>query len=175
MVRHYQRGGSVMTVLGDRYARLGSPRFLKELRASEAARSRGIATPAIQAGAWYDGWIFRRCDVATAYIPDSADLAAVLFGEGGAYESGVKETLDLIRSVVSGGLLHRDLNLKNILIADRAYVLDLDRCEVVDRLTRSQTHAMHDRFFRSLRKWESKTGRKIPSAVVTAFHEAFFA
>lgn len=163
-----------MTMLGDRYARIGAPRVLKELRASEAARSRGIATPAIKAGAWYDEVIFRRADVATSYIPDSADLAAVLFGEH-ANGSGVEAAFVLIRNIISGGLVHRDLNLKNILIADRAYVLDLDRCEVVERLTKAQTFAMHDRFFRSLKKWEAKTHKKVPSTVITAFHEAFFA
>lgn len=164
-----------MTMLGDRYARIGAPRVLKELRASEAARSRGIATPTIKAGAWYDEVIFRRADIATSYIPDSADLADVLFGESSGYESGVEAAIILIRNIISGGLVHRDLNLKNILIADRAYVLDLDRCEVVERLTKSQTFAMHDRFFRSLRKWEAKTHKQMPSTVITALHEAFFA
>ena len=173
VVRHYQRGGSVMTVLGDRYARFAPPRVLNELRTSEAARARGIATPEIKAGVWYNELWFRRVDVASIYIPASHDLAAVLF-ENVAMPDAIASTQELLRSVVRGGLLHRDLNLKNILLAPgRAYVLDLDRCAVVGGLSEAQIARMRERFFRSLAKWERRTGKAISKDTVAQLREAF--
>src|SRR5690606_9732594 len=48
-VRRYVRGGAARA-LGDRYAALGTPRPLRELRASVGARARGVPTPAVVAG-----------------------------------------------------------------------------------------------------------------------------
>ena len=174
VVRHYRRGGSVMKVLDDRYARFGSPRVMTELRASEAARARGIATPQIKAGAWYDAGIFRRSDMASAYIPESHDLAAILFSNAGDPAAAVAATVTLLRSLVRGGLLHRDLNLKNILVATgRAYVLDLDRCAVLDKLSELQISSMRSRFFRSLEKWERLSRKTVDGSTKRELRSGF--
>jgi 3-deoxy-D-manno-octulosonic acid kinase len=173
VVRHFRRGGSVMSALGDRYLRAGSNRVLHELRASEAVRGRGVATPSVKFAAWYDEGIFRRYDIATSFIPSARDLADILFDDA-QRTVAVTHTQKLLRDVVKAGLLHRDLNLKNILVtAERAFVLDLDRAKVLDRLTQLQASAMRTRFMRSLTKWEGKEGRKIPASARTALGEAF--
>lgn len=163
-----------MTLLGDRYARFAPPRVLNELRTSEAARSRGIATPTIKAGIWYNDLLFRRSDVASTYIPESRDLAALLFENAAEMPDAIAAAQELLRTIVRGGLLHRDLNLKNILVTPaRAYVLDLDRCAVMDRLSETQITTMRDRFFRSLAKWERRTGKTVPQDTVAQLREGF--
>lgn len=174
VVRHYHRGGAVMRILGDRYVRIGEPRVWHELQVSQVARARGIPTPEFKAGAWYAHGIFRRSDIATAYIPESYDLAAILFAKGVAHNLGIVQVVQLIRLLIKRGLLHRDLNLKNILVAPSgAYVLDLDRCALVDRISAAQASGMRDRFFRSLGKWERKTGIAVAAGIKQTLDEAF--
>jgi tRNA A-37 threonylcarbamoyl transferase component Bud32 len=174
VVRHYHRGGAVMSVLADRYLRIGQPRVLRELQVNVDARARGIPTPEFKAGAWYGHGIFRRCDIATAYIPHARDLAAILFENAGAQNHGVAQAAQLLRLVIERGLVHRDLNLKNILVAPSGgYVIDLDRCAVVERLSPTAARAMRDRFFRSLAKWETKTGIAVAAGIKQTFAEAF--
>ncbi len=174
VLRHYHRGGAVAHALGDRYLRLAPNRVLTELATSEAARTRGVATPVVMCGTWYDHGLFRRSDIATVYIPSSKDLAAVLFSDVAPPQSAVAATAHLIRSMLQAGLLHRDLNLKNILIADQqAYILDLDRCTLQPRITGDQAGAMRQRLFRSLLKWEHRTGRRVHDTTRNALREAF--
>lgn len=173
VVRHFRRGGSVATALGDRYSRFAENRVVRELNASETMRARGVATPAVEFGAWYTRGLFRRFDIATRYIANARDLAEVLFDEA-QRDAAVTRAVHLLRDVVTKGLLHHDLNLKNILVdADRAYVLDLDRAEIRSRLSASEAQSMRSRFFRSLDKWEGKLGRKIPPRLRTQLGEAF--
>ena len=172
--RHYHRGGAVAQVLGDRYARFAQNRVLRELRVSESARARGVATPAVKCAAWYQHGVFRRFDMVTAYVPDSSDLAAVLFGSGADPEHALRVTVKLIRDMLRAGLVHHDLNLKNILIApDRAYILDLDRCKVEEGVSASRAKLMRDRLLRSLEKWEGTSGRSAPPQVRARLSEAF--
>jgi len=78
-VRHYLRGGAVASWLGDRYLAAGPPRPLWELRASVAARIRGVRTPAVVAGAVYRSGALYRADLVTELVPDAVDLAGALF------------------------------------------------------------------------------------------------
>ena len=80
----------------------------------------------------------------------------------------------LIRIIIRLGLLHRDLNLKNILLArSGAYIVDLDRCTLVDQLTPAQVRAMRKRFLRSLAKWEKLTGVVVADSIKRTLAEAF--
>jgi 3-deoxy-D-manno-octulosonic acid kinase len=173
VVRHFRRGGSVASLLDDRYLRAASNRVLRELQTSEAARARGVATPSVKCGAWYQHGLFRRFDIATLYIPDSHDLSTVIFDPGRSRRAA-ELTAVLIGSMLQAGLLHRDLNLKNILVApDRAYVLDLDRCRMVEPINAAHADAMKARFFRSLAKFAAQGGRPAPADVVALLGEAF--
>lgn len=171
VIRHYQRGGAVMKLLGDRYLRSGN-RALRELRVSEQARARGVHTPAVQAAAWYEHGVFRRFDLATSFIPDARDLAGALFDDNAARAAHLAATL--LREMLAAGLVHRDLNLKNVLVArERAYVLDLDRAIMVERVSAAQREAMRARFMRSLDKWEALRGVPIAPADRRTLQQAF--
>jgi hypothetical protein len=79
VVRHYQRGGAVGPILGDRYLSLGRYRPLCETVASLEARERGISTPAVVAGIVYPAGIFYRADLVTEEIPNAVAVAGPLW------------------------------------------------------------------------------------------------
>jgi Lipopolysaccharide kinase (Kdo/WaaP) family len=161
VVRHYTRGGRVMTVLGDRYLRFAPPRPFRELATSDRARAAGIATPEVMVATVSAHGLFLRGDIATRYVPDSATLADITFGEArrgeperiAAWEAAGR----CVRDAAMKGLVHADLNLRNILVAGpahepRSLLLDLDRCRVTED---SRTHlpAMVRRLHRSARRF----------------------
>lgn len=182
VVRHYRRGGAMARLLDDRYLRLGTPRPLRELRASRALRARDIATPEVLAAAVYPAGAFYRADLATREVPDSRDLAEAAFGpdplapleRAAAWRAAGR----LVRELHDAGVIHPDLNLKNILLEwtirpPRPHVLDLDRCRVVDRLPGWRRRRMLRRLARSRAKWEDATGRTVPGAERAAFEEGY--
>lgn len=183
-VRHYRRGGTVARLLGDRYLRLGTPRPFRELRASEAVRARRIPTPRVVAAAVYPSGIFYRGDLVTAYVPDTLELAAVLFDPGRRGVAGsvdrkdaLREAGALIRKMARAGVEHRDLNARNILLewsggAPDASVLDLDRCRVGEGPDPDAGRSMVERLERSIRKLEKKTDLEVPPGELRVLREA---
>ena len=158
VVRHYQRGGRVGPILGDRYLRLGTPRPLKELKASVEARARGIHTPAVVAGAIYPSGSFYRADLVTEQVPNVRTLAQVLFG---SQETDRIKALILTRHVIKSldeaQVTHADLNSHNILLpldqqAEEAHVVDLDRCRISSNAQPKTDKRMWRRLERSLKK-----------------------
>jgi len=182
VVRHYRRGGEVARWLGDRYVRAGEPRPLRELRASEEVRRRGIDTPLVLALAIYPAGPFYRADIATAFVPGALDLAAALFGpaplEGTDRLTAWAAAGSLLRTLGERGVVHADLNLKNILLDAsvqpfRVLLLDLDRCRVAHRVTALVRLGMLRRFQRSASKWANRAGRTITEEERRAFEGAY--
>lgn len=183
LVRHYRRGGAIARVLTDTYLRAGESRPLRELRASVAARARGVATPDVMAAVTYPSGILYRADLATRFIPDSLDLAAITVasarggeranarndGRAAWYAAGA-----LLRTVFQAGIEHVDLNLRNILIAGapeapRALLLDLDRARVHQGpLGDTVRRRMLERLQRSRRKIERAEDLEFAPGVLAA-------
>jgi len=158
-VRHYHRGGWLASGLGDRYLRTGHTRPLRELWASVEARSRGIYTPAVVAGAVYRAGAFYRADLVTGLVPDAVDLAETVFCANSPHHDreALAATGRLLRDLQDARVLHPDLNAKNVLLVKegerlRAHVLDLDRCTILPLDARPPSEAMRRRLERSLRK-----------------------
>jgi 3-deoxy-D-manno-octulosonic acid kinase len=182
VVRHYRRGGALAGVLGDRYLRLGAPRPLRELRASTAARDRGVPTPEIVAAVTYASGAAYRADLVTRRIPASTDLAELVLGRARA---PVEQRVEawraagrLLRLTFEAGIEHRDLNLRNILIQCpsgeplTAWLLDLDRAVVhVAGLSDVVRRRMLARLQRSRRKLELAFGTPALASELTAFEE----
>lgn len=182
-VRHYWRGGAVAApVLGDRYLSVGHPRPFRELAASHQARSRGIPTPAVVAGAVYPAGPFHRADLVTELIPEGSDLAEVLFGPrepsldvaGPAMEAAGL----LVRRLEEARIHHPDLNAKNVLLtggdaAPDAHLLDLDGCRVLDVRALIAAGPMRRRLERSLRKFELRTRRRLDADAWLALQKGF--
>ena len=170
VVRHYRRGGEVASLLGDRYFRFGTPRPFAELWASALARARGIDTPAVAAVAVYPDGTFYRGDIATECVPESAALADLSVGAGRRGDrdrrAAWRETGRFLRRVADAGIVHVDLNIRNILIAwrlglPRPYLLDLDRCRILNRTGRADLAKMVRRLHRSTRKIERQSGQSL--------------
>jgi 3-deoxy-D-manno-octulosonic acid kinase len=183
VVRHYRRGGAIAAVLEDRYLRLGPSRPMRELRASVAARTRGVPTPQVVAAISYPAGPFYRADLATRYIEDSADLAESALGAGRAASEQRVEIWRaagaLLRLAFAAGVEHRDLNLRNILVQQRddgppaAFLLDLDRAVVHDRAVSNAVRSrMIHRLQRSRRKLEAAAGVRATAVELAVFEEA---
>lgn len=169
-VRHFRRGGLLAPITGDRYFRgWGLPRPFAEAAASEVCRARGIPTPQVMAAAVYGRGPLYRGDLVTRYVPGTVTLARFLVEkEGGGREClrALELAGRLTRSLAERGVLHPDLNVKNILLdagADPAqgYVLDLDRVQL-SRGVSVEGDGMYQRLARSLRKWERLSGLTLP-------------
>lgn len=171
VVRHYYRGGAVAgPLLGDRYLAVGRARPVRELFAAHNARARQIATPAVVAGAAYSAGIWYRADLVTEEIPEATDLAEVLFGGEPSdidADAALLATGTLIRTLERRGILHTDLNAKNVVLAPvgdhvQAHLVDLDRCRARAPGVPAPAYFMRRRLERSLRKFEHRTGRVLP-------------
>ncbi len=198
VVRHYHRGGAVAGNLGDRYLRLGTPRPFREFHVSAKLQELGIPAPAPVGAAVYPSGIWYRGDLVTEWIPASRDLAEVLFegapadggpgreSEGGEESGGVpaggaaalEAAGRLLRRLHDAGVRHPDLNLKNILVVERddgpaAFVIDLDGVRVGEPVEAAGRRRMIERFWRSARKWERRTGRVLDGAAHAAFEAGY--
>lgn len=172
LVRHYRRGGAVARYLDDRYARWAGSRAMHELQVSSHARAAGMATPEVVAAVEYDAGIFRRYDIAVELIPGARDLSDALFSDSALHSAKLAATA--IHSMTAAHFYHADLNLKNIIVTDTfAWIVDLDRCGMVDPPIRAHADSMRTRFMRSLEKWQAIKGRSIAAEVRTVFERAF--
>lgn len=179
VVRHYRRGGAIARILRDRYLKLGATRPARELRASIAARAKGIRTPGVVAYAVYPAGAHYRADIVTRWIRGAEDLAAVTWGADARTAeqraAAWSATGRLLATAFTGGLRHPDLNLRNILIsgdrgAPEAWLIDLDRCRVREQLRHGERRQMLERFHRSRRKLERQFARPVDADSLSAFH-----
>lgn len=182
VVRHYYRGGAVARFLTDRYLAVGRPRPLREADATHAARERGIPTPAAVAGAVYPAGAFYRADFVSEEIPGASDLADVLFGSAAPHEVEREAALTaagrLVRRLEQVGVLHQDLNAKNIVLhpdegGPRAHLVDLDRCCARTAGVPAPAFPMRRRLERSLRKFQIRTGRGLGASEWAALRRGF--
>jgi 3-deoxy-D-manno-octulosonic acid kinase len=171
VVRPYLRGGLLAPLARDRYAAVGVSRPVRELRIAVAARDRGIPTPEPLVAAVYPGRGSYAADLVTRLVPEAQDLAAVLFGpaQADARLAACLAAGRCLRRLHDAGLRHPDLNLKNLLLQRRGagwtvHVIDLDRARLGAPAGGLARRRMVRRFFRSLDKWEARTGRAVPAA-----------
>jgi len=155
-------------VLDDRYFAAGESRPLAELRASVAARERGLRTPAVVAGAAYREGPFYRADLVTELVPDAPTLADVLFGSEPPFDTCVLlgSVGQLVRELVKARVVHHDLNAGNVVVSSgpegaHPWVLDLDRCRILALHGPTPGHAMRRRLERSLAKLGVHHGRPL--------------
>lgn len=172
VVRHNRHGGLLAPITGDRF--LAPTRAPQELAVSLRLLSYGVPTPEIVAYAVYRaGPLFRRSDVASCEIRNSADLAKILTGENvSERRAALEATAQLIGLLSACGARHHDLNLKNVLLARGtsrddsiiAHVLDVDRVEFGRPGDSRVTERNLDRFMRSARKWRELYGARVEEA-----------
>ena len=152
--RPYRHGGAA-AVLG-RVA-IGWRRGLREVRASEAARARGVATPLVLG--LYGPESGRESPVLMTRLVAGTPLPELLGASIGARRRAARAVATCMATAFRAGLVHPDLNLSNFLVegADgdepaRAWLLDLDGARVRDVLSALDRRRMLRRMARSYRK-----------------------
>ncbi|MCE2901160.1 MAG: lipopolysaccharide kinase InaA family protein [Gemmatimonas sp.] len=180
VVRHAWHGGLLAPLTGDRFRR--PTRAPREMQRSAALRTAGIPTTEVLGFVRYDAGLgLARVDVVTRFVDDTADLGMVLAGltpelDG---EPALDATIDLLRALAQRGIVHPDLNVKNILLGRRetgstyALVIDIDVVDWDPR--RSATEAMTRniaRLLRSMRKWRRQFGCELTDQRLTALQQA---
>jgi tRNA A-37 threonylcarbamoyl transferase component Bud32 len=170
VVRHSWRGGFARHIIRDRF--VPPLRVMRELVNAMRLLAAGIPTPNVLAAVTYPaGWPFRRADIMTQYIPESADLAAVFAdARNDAQRRPILAAVRALLYQLAGiGAHHPDLNMKNILVTAhengyQAWVLDVDRIRFHVPNDPMIVRANMDRLIRSLRKWRAQSSTR-PNAV----------
>ncbi|MEW6439696.1 MAG: lipopolysaccharide kinase InaA family protein [bacterium] len=184
LVRHYRRGGLVRHLLSDQYP--GRERFFREVRTTERARSLGIPAPEVLGvRAERIGWGFYRGDLMTRQIPGSRDLGEYLEGCLGSSRKPQGPSRDEILTAVAGllrcmhdrGLVHADLNVKNVLLRFRAgavdaFIIDLDRARLGAPVCKALRVQNLERLYRSLEK-QGLLGPVVTDRDVSSFIGAY--
>ena len=193
--RRALRGGLVAKVNRDRFFFDRVPRPFAEVALSEELRARGVDTPELvlavvrrgrsgaYRGAVVSRWVEGGCDLADTLAalardgepPDGPRVCAIWRAVGAA-----------IGRLHAAGVLHADLNARNLLLvkgpaaasAPRVFVLDLDRSRRVPSLSASERASNWARLERSLAKFPDAarvTGSGARAARDEAYHEALAA
>lgn len=146
LLKKYRHGGALRTVLPDLFA--GTKRMLGDLAASERARASGIPCAAVaglllarRAGPLWRGYLL------TEEIADAQTLDRALAADPRRLAQSAVRT---VRRLHDAGILHRDLNLRNLLVRrEEVFVIDLDGARIVPSPTPAQRFANLSRLDRS--------------------------
>ena len=157
VVRRCSHGGFWRHLAGDRY--VGDHRARVELEHSQRILKLGIATPEVVGVVFYKSGLFQRMDLLTIQVPNSVDFVAFLAAQPTAQQQAAAliAVRDLLAKCASHGVLHKDLNARNILLAHagdlvRAYLLDVEDISWSPQQVQHVRAANHARLARSLRK-----------------------
>jgi len=162
LVRLYAHGGALGWLTGTLF--LSQRRMLSELRATLHARSRGVPScrPVALRVQRICGALVR-AHLVVELIPDAVDLLEYLsLGRPDAASARciASSVADAIAAMHDAGIVHADLNLKNILVRDdpdspRAFVIDFDKARIVRNLSLRQRLRNLARLDRSIAKWSA--------------------
>ena len=164
VVRHNQHGGILAGLTGDLV--LPPSRAPDELRIAHRLADAGIPTPEVlMYGLAPAAVMFCRADVVTREVVGGRDLASYM--QPSESESMRSEswaaTCRLLHGLAAAGARHRDLNVKNVLLAQSfdtltAYVLDVDRVTFHLPGSAEVRTGNLQRLLRSARKWRDERG-----------------
>ncbi|WP_411281394.1 lipopolysaccharide kinase InaA family protein [Gemmatimonas sp.] len=179
VVRHGWHGGVLAPLTADRFRR--PTRAPIEMERSAALLAAGIPTTEVLGFARYPA-SFGLChvDVVTRYVADAADLGMVLAGLAPFVdcETALSATQRLLMQLASHGVIHPDLNVKNILLRPasggvEALIIDVDVVRWDDNRAPSATmRANVARLTRSVRKWRAHFGCDVTDSRIAAFSDA---
>jgi tRNA A-37 threonylcarbamoyl transferase component Bud32 len=162
-VRHAWHGGLLAPLTRDRFR--VPTRAPREAAVGLALRDAGIETPELLAYALYPaGPGLRRVDVCTRYIAHGWDYGAVLAAHATGIDRDAADAavLDLLARLARAGIVHPDLNVKNVLLVPDeqgalcGWLLDVDVVRFTDQSARSTMQHNLDRLARSIRKWHRR-------------------
>ncbi|AMW05357.1 lipopolysaccharide kinase InaA family protein [Gemmatimonas phototrophica] len=179
VIRHAWHGGLLAPFTRDLFRR--PTRAPLEYARSRELRQLGIPTTDVLGFALYDApFGLARVDVATRYVDHTADLGMILAGLAPSIEcdAALEATLALLEALAMHGVVHPDLNVKNVMLHTppdspvRAMMIDVD---VVMTGSISPQRTMERnvaRLVRSLHKWNRHFGCDMADARIEAFASA---
>lgn len=177
VVRHAWHGGVFAPLTTDRFR--WPTRAPHEYAMSAALIAADIPTTHVLGFVRYRTWFgFCRVDVVSRFVPNAYDLGMVVAGlvpEIQCHEA-LAATQRLLVRLAHAGVVHPDLNVKNILLVRHpdesltAMIIDVD--VVRWRRDRNSLDTMQrnvDRLTRSLRKWHRHFGCDVTEAMLARF------
>lgn len=180
VVRHLTHGGILGFVTGDRFVRSARPRPFNELLVAEELRQSGIATPPVVAACVFDSMFYYRGEIVREEVPGARDLADVLFGTGDDDSEcpAMAATGALVGQLHRVGLMHPDLNLRNILINGtegrlQAHIIDLEKSQLRSRLGTRDRNKMRARMRHSASRFETRCTKRLSGEAWMAFDEEY--
>ncbi len=171
VLKHYQRGGKMAALLGDKY--IGSnhnkSRSFREWRLLSQMQNTGLPSPVPVAASVTQSGLFYRADLITQKISHVVTLADYL-QEDKLDDTGWKEAGACIRKFHDANVYHADLNSRNIMFNPETYavyLIDFDKGCIrhmgdawkaanLARLQRSllKFKSMYERFNYSQAEWD---------------------
>jgi 3-deoxy-D-manno-octulosonic acid kinase len=182
VLRHYQRGGMVASVMGDRYLWTGAERTrsFAEFRLLAELHGRGLRVPAPVAARYRRQGVHYRADLITRRIEGAVTLAELVAG-GGCNAEVAAGVGAAVAEFHAAGAYHADLNAHNVLLADAAvWLVDFDRGQLRTP-ARAWQVANLARLRRSLLKLggenngEPAFDRDIWNPLMSAYEQRFYA
>ncbi|OHB41746.1 MAG: hypothetical protein A2069_03155 [Planctomycetes bacterium GWB2_41_19] len=169
VVRDYRHGGLLGKLFGGVF--LNGNRPLNEMFTSEIASQRGVPSAEVIAVAKRRLWgIFYKAKFISKEIDGAVDMIEFLKKSSAEFMQRYKKPVifalvKLIRNMHDAGIYHADLHLKNILLKKdstgefTAYIIDLDKSVVLDKLDIQQRIKNLLRLDRSLEKLRWLAGK----------------
>lgn len=158
VLKHYQRGGRMAALLGDRYIGIdcNRSRSFREWRLLRQMRELELPVPAPVAASCTRHGMFYRADLITLQLNNVVTLADYLL-ESECNEAGWAAVGSCIRRFHDASVYHADLNARNILFdaeRNRVYLVDFDK-GAIRYLGNSWKASNLARLHRSLLKFKS--------------------
>ena len=175
IIRDYRHGGLLGKLFGGVF--LNGNRPLKELFTSETASQRGVPSAEVIAIAKRRLWgLFYKAKFISKEIDGAVDMVEFLKKSSPEFIQTYKKPVifalvKLIRNMHEAGIYHADLHLKNVLLKKdstgkfTAYIIDLDKSVVLDKLDIQQRIRNLLRLDRSLEKLRWLSGKDYKSNV----------
>ncbi len=157
VLRRFRRGGWVAPLLHDRYWRWSAERSrgFQEFRLLGRLRAMGLPVPRPLAASFEPAGPFYRAGLLTRFVPETRPLADIA-DELTAVEW--RALASVLQRFFHAGLVHPDLNARNLLLDNQGqwFMLDFDRAYLRGRP--SAGRQMIQRLARSLRKHAGPAG-----------------
>ncbi|WP_107497871.1 3-deoxy-D-manno-octulosonic acid kinase [Thalassobius sp. I31.1] len=132
VLRHYYRGGLIGRVNKDLFLRqpVGKSRAMAEFSLLSWMYEQDLPVPRPVAARFSPVGIFYRADILTQTIPASETLADRLL-HAPLDENTWHSVGEAVAKIHGAGVLHSDLNCRNILIdqSSKIWIIDFDKCE----------------------------------------------
>jgi len=152
VLRHYQRGGAMSGLLGDRYFWQGleNTRAWREWHLLATLWQQGLPVPQPLAAHVIHTGLFYRADLLTVKIPASRSLSDYLL-ERSLQPTDWQSIGQLLRRFHDAKIFHADLNAHNILMKDNLefYLIDFDKGKI---MAKTQNEAWKEANLQRLRR-----------------------